>query len=78
MGSVLNGGHHGRIFGVTGEDENAKFWRNGQKPSAGISDGGIGKLDVKQHHMWACIAGRRLGTSATVPASPTIVRSGSR
>ena len=52
MGSVLNDGHHGRIFGVTGEDKNTKLWRTGEKSSTGFSDGGIGKLDVKQDHVW--------------------------
>lgn len=51
MSAVLNGGHHRRIFGVTGEDKNAKLGRDGQKPPAGLRDGGIRKLDVQQHHV---------------------------
>ncbi len=51
MGSVLNGGHDRRVFGVTGENKNAKLRRNGQKPSTGFRDGGIGEFDVKQHHV---------------------------
>ena len=47
MGPILDGGYDRGIFGVTGEDENPKFRCHGQKPSTGVGDRGVGKLDVE-------------------------------
>ena len=51
MGPVLDGSHHGRILGITGEDEDPQFGRNGQQLADGFRDGGVGQFHIEQDHV---------------------------
>ena len=68
MGSVLDGSHHCRVFSIAREDQNTKLWRDSQKPSAGLRDGGIGKFHVQQHH----VRGEALNERDTIRASSSL------